>query len=297
MIALCVIPYYAATQSFSERPNLQEMFQTQRKRSKFAYAFEVGELIFHSVVRDIRKSHSNAVVGLLLNLIQATLFVAAFYAMFLLLGMRGGGIRGDFLLYIMSGIFLFMTYAKTIGSVFGAEGSTYPMMHHAPLNTIVTISAAAISTLYQHTLTLVVALFLYHSLITPISIHDPIGAYGMFLLAWISGVAIGIIFMSIRPWLPNLAPIGQTVYSRVNMIASGKMFVANTLPASMVALFSWNPLFHCIDQARGFVFINYYPHNSSISYPVSVTVGLFMFGLMIEFFTLKNASASWNAGR
>lgn len=63
---------------FSERPSLQEMFQTQRKRSKFVYAFEMGELIFHSVVRDIRKSHSNAVVGLLLNLIQATLFVAAF---------------------------------------------------------------------------------------------------------------------------------------------------------------------------------------------------------------------------
>lgn len=273
------------------------MFRVQRKKSKLTYAFEMGELIFHSVVRDIRKSHRNAVVGLLLNLVQATLFVAAFYAMFVLLGMRGAGIRGDFLLYIMSGIFLFLTHSKTIGAVFKAEGSTSPMMHHAPLNTIVTISAAALSTLYQQTLTLVVALFLYHALVTPITIHDPVGAYGMLLLSWISGAAIGIIFMAIRPWLPNVAPIGQTVYSRVNMIASGKMFVANTLPASMLAMFAWNPLFHTIDQARGFIFINYTPHNGSISYPVMITLGLFMFGLMIEFFTRKNASASWNAGR
>ncbi len=35
------------------------------------------------------------------------------------------------------------------------------------------------------------------------------------------------------------------------MIASGKMFVANMLPTSMLLMLDWNPLFHCIDQARG----------------------------------------------
>lgn len=41
------------------------------------------------------------------------------------------------------------------------------------------------------------------------------------------------------------------------MIASGKMFVANTLPNFMLAMFDWNPLLYTIDQARGFAFINY----------------------------------------
>jgi ABC-type polysaccharide/polyol phosphate export permease len=40
------------------------------------------------------------------------------------------------------------------------------------------------------------------------------------------------------------------------------------------ALFIWNPLFHIIDQARGFVFINYNPHYTSISYPIYVSLAL-----------------------
>jgi ABC-type polysaccharide/polyol phosphate export permease len=79
------------------------------------------------------------------------------------------------------------------------------------------------------------------------------------------------------------------------MIASGKMFVANTLPGYMLAMFDWNPLFHCIDQSRGFAFINYFPRNSSVIYPLYFGLGFLMIGLMLEFFTRKNLSASWGA--
>ena len=65
------------------------------------------ELIYHSIVRDVRRTHSNALVGLAMNILQTVMLVITFYAMFYLLGMRGNAIRGDFLLYIMSGIFLF----------------------------------------------------------------------------------------------------------------------------------------------------------------------------------------------
>ena len=63
------------------------------------------------------------------------------------------------------------------------------------------------------------------------------------------------------------------------MIASGKMFVANSLPSFMLAMFDWNPLFHSIDQARGFAFINYNPRYSSWEYPLWVGLVLLMIGL------------------
>ncbi|MGB0798261.1 MAG: ABC transporter permease, partial [Planktomarina sp.] len=78
---------------------------------------------------------------------------------------------------------------------------------------------------------------------------------------------------------------------------SGKMFVANTLPSFMLNMFDWNPLFHCIDQARGFIFINYNPHHSSITYPLIVGSILIVIGLMGEFYTRKHASESWSARR
>jgi len=119
----------------------------------------------------------------------------------------------------------------------------------------------------------------------------------MFLLAWLSGVGVGLVFLAIKPWAPSVATIGSQIYSRANMIASGKMFVANMLPPSMLALFDWNPLFHAIDQGRGFIFVNYFPNNTSILYPLYVTAGLIMVGLMGEFYTRKHASLSWSARR
>ena len=110
-------------------------------------------------------------------------------------------------------------------------------------------------------------------------------------------LAIGMVFLAAKPWAPGLITICSTIYQRVNMFASGKMFVANSLPGFMIAMFDWNPLFHTIDQTRGFVFINYNPHNSSVSYPLYLAGALVVIGLMGEFFTRKRASASWGAAR
>lgn len=273
------------------------MFEARRQTTGSRGAFHMLELIYHSIVRDIRKDHRNAVVGLLMNMMQTIVFVTAFYFMFSILGLKGSAIRGDFMLYIMSGIFLFLTHTKAMGAVLKAEGPASAMMKHAPMNTIVSISSSAIASLYIQLLSMSVVLYLYHVIFEPITIHDPIGALGMVLIAWFSGVAVGIIFSSLKPWFPGFTSIASSIYARANMIASGKMFVANTLPGFMLAMFDWNPLFHAIDQARGFVFINYNPHYSTISYPLKVSVVLIMIGLMLEFYTRKNASVSWEAAR
>ncbi|MDG1377175.1 MAG: ABC transporter permease [Yoonia sp.] len=273
------------------------MFQQQVRQSTPRTVFVMAELIYHSVVRDVRKSHRNALLGLMMNMVQSVVFVITFYAMFELLGMRGNAIRGDFLLYIMSGIFLFMCHTKALSTVVSAEGPASPMMQHAPMNTVISITAAAISSLYLQMLSMFFLLFFYHVLFTPVVIDQPIGAMAMMLVAWLSGVAIGTIFLALKPWAPDAVKILTSVYNRASMIASGKMFVANTLPSSMLVLFDWNPLFHAIDQSRGYIFLHYNPHFSSPTYPFYEALGLLMLGLMGESYTRKNASISWSASR
>jgi ABC-type polysaccharide/polyol phosphate export permease len=260
-------------------------------------AFVLLELVYHAAVRAIRKTHGNAVIGLMMNIAQTIMLVGVFYGVFMLLGFGPRGIRGDFLLYVMTGVFLFMCHVKAMMAVVQAEGPTSPMMKHAPMNTYVAIGAAALSTLYIQVLSMVVVLFLYHAVWTPVQIHDPLGALLMLLLAWFSGVALGLIFLAVKPWSPGLVQIVAQFYSRANMFASGKMFVANMLPGYMLPYFDWNPLFHVIDQARGYTFLNYTPHYTSVSYAVWVTIAALMIGLMGEAFTRKNASLSWGAGR
>ena len=70
----------------------------------------------------------------------------------------------------------------------------------------------------------------YHYLIQPVHIDKPLACYGMLLMAWFSGCCIGLIFLSFRPWWPEGSQVLTSFYQRMNMIFSGKMFVANTLP-------------------------------------------------------------------
>lgn len=277
---------------------MADMFQAaEHRQGRQSAALTTFELIYHSVVRSVRRTHNNAFMAIGINLLQSVIFVMTFYIMFTMLGLRGAAIRGDFMLYIMSGVFLFMTHTKVVGAVVGAEGPASPMMQHAPMNTIISIASAALGSLYVQVLSLSIILFIYHVAFTPIVIEDPIAAFGMLLLAWFTGMAAGVVLMALKPWFPQFVSVFTTVYQRANMIASGKMFVANMLPGYMLAMFDWNPLFHCIDQARGFIFINYSPMYSDWHYALWVGLSILMIGLMGEFYTRRSASISWGARR
>lgn len=274
------------------------MFQPSVPRTRIGSVFALFELIFHATVRHVRKSNGNAIVGLLVSIAQSLVGIGVMVLMFSLIGRSiGTQVRGDFILYIMSGIFSFMTHSKTIKAVSSADGPTSAMMKHAPMNTIVSVSAAALSSLYLQTLSAAVILFGYHALWTPISIDQPVGVAAMYILSWSSGIGIGLIFKAVTPWAPDFFSVATTAYTRANMVFSGKMFVANMTPNYILAIFMWNPLFHCIDQTRGFMFLNYDPRYTSALYPVITTFVLIVIGLMAERFTEKHISASWNAKR
>jgi ABC-type polysaccharide/polyol phosphate export permease len=274
------------------------MFRVTAPKSTTSTAFSMFELTFHAAVRTVRKGHRNAIVGLLMNILQTVLLILVFWVMGTYLGMMQKGINGaNFVLYIMSGIFMFMTHTKAIGAVARAEGPTSAMMLHAPMNTIVSIASSALSELYLQTLSAAVVLYVYHAAFTPITINDPVGMMGIHLLSWASGVAIGMIFKAATPWQPEFFGVATNIYSRINLIASGKMFVVNAMPAKNRNFFDWNPLFHIIDQGRGFVFLNYHPRYTNIEYPIKILCACLIIGLMGEFYTRKHASISWGAGK
>jgi ABC-type polysaccharide/polyol phosphate export permease len=273
------------------------MFQTPIYRNKTSGLFGMLEVIYHTIVRKARSGHRNAVIAMLLNLLQGLTMIVAFLLFFTVLGLRSSPIRGDMMLYIMSGIFVYLTHIKSVTAVMTAGGPTSSMMLHRPMNTIIAIMAAALATLYTQIITLVVILSFYHIALNPITIYDPVAAMGFFLMAWFSGCAVGMIFLALYPWFPRFTSLAKTIYVRVNMLASGKMFVVNTLPASMMAMFDWNPLFHNIDQMRGAVFLNYNPQFTSVDYPIYLSLVLIMIGLMGEFFGRQHVSISWSAGR
>ncbi|WP_265502054.1 ABC transporter permease [Paracoccus beibuensis] len=271
------------------------MFKQRRNSNMLQAAGTTLALIYHQTVYNLRNSHRNALVGLGAIILQSAVIMVVLMTLYLLIGVRTSPIRGDFMLYIMSGIFVFMTHVQTAGAVSGSHSISAGMVKHEPLNAAILISGAACAMLYRQMISCVVILSVYHLAFEPITIHDPVGAMALLLLSWFSGIAVGMIFLGIKPWSPALSRTLTTFYSRVNMFASGKMFVANTLPNFMLPWFIWNPLFHLIDQERGFLFINYSPHKTWLLYPLWVTLACFMVALLINFTTRKYESVSWSA--
>jgi ABC-type polysaccharide/polyol phosphate export permease len=273
------------------------MFQSQVRKTRASSAGGMLALTFYTAVQQIRKAHGNAIIGLALNIVQILIFIGVMYFVMYLMGRGAARVRGDTLVYMMSGIMMFVTHVKTMSAVAGADGPTSSIMKHSPMNTIVAISGAALSALYLQVLSVGIILYGYHCAIKPITIDQPVGMAAMFLLTWAYGISIGLILRSVTPWAPAFFGLASLIYKRANVIASGKMLVANATPAYILVYFTWNPLFHIIDQGRGFIFLNYFPHNSSISYPVKITIVCFMVGLICEYYTRKYASASWGAGK
>lgn len=253
-------------------------------------------LIYHVTVYNIRKRNRNPIMGIIVDIARSVVLIVGFLLMYWMIGVRQSPVRGDFGLYVMSGIFLYITNITAVGAVAGAGGASSALLKHEPITTAVLITSAALAALYRSVFAAMVIAGAYY-LYQPYVIDKPLGAMAMLLLAWFSGCAVGMLFLSLRPWNPSLVEILTQIYSRANMIASGKMFLANALPPFVLVFFDWNPLFHIIDQARGYTFINYTPHNSSLTYPIVVTLSLLMVGLMAEFVTRRSVSLSWSAGR
>ena len=267
------------------------------RRSAFSLVFNFLEVTFHSTARKVRKNHGNAVLSILLSILQSVVFIAAFYLMFTIMGARSAAVRGNYIVYLMSGIFLYMTHIQAVQGIMRADGPTSSMMQHAPMNTLVSIASTALSVLYIQTISLLCILLMIHVMIEPVHIHNWQGALLMYLLAWATGVVIGIAFMAARPWAPDVVQMLSMIYIRANMIFSGKMFVANMMPSLLLPLFSWNPLFHIIDQIRGHLFVNYFPHVTNANFPVYFTLAALVLAMMLEHQTRKHASASWSAKR
>lgn len=269
------------------------MQKTRRNKSILEASISFLELLYHSIVRNIRMESGNASIGLFLALSQSLVMLAMFSLMYGVLGLRGVAIRGDFIIFLLTGIFLFLTHNKAISSVMNASAPTSPMMLHAPMNTLLSIAATALSALYLQVLSIAIILFVVHVTRGGLEFYNPTGLILPFFLAWSSGVAIGLLFLVLKPFAPKFVPMVAMLYRRANMITSGKMMPANYMSASMVTWFDWNPLFHVIDQSRGEAFVNYFPHRSNLEYPIFFTLFALAIGLMAEFWLRKNMSASW----
>jgi len=256
---------------------------------------EFCELAYHSVVREVRTQSGNATFGVMKEVGQMATFIGMFYALYLFMG-RASVIRGDFMMFLLTGIILLVVHMKAIGSAREASISSSAIMQHAPMTTILSIIAKAFGGLYLQSVAILIIVFVFWIFGMDMTVHNPAGLVLPFIFAWASGIAVGMIFLMVAPLAPGPVGIFTKLYMRAQMVTSGKFIPAGYMPTAMISWFDWNPLFHSIDQARLATFVNYNKEVSSMSYPIWFTAIALLLGLMGEFWARKNFSKSKHGG-
>ena len=253
-----------------------------RSKTFWESSLNLIELIYISIVRSFRTDTGGTVMGFVRLLMQPLILFGVFYVMFEVFG-RSPLIRGDFVMFMMTGIFCYRAHIQAVTNLKGASHSSSGMMFYAKTSTLLSILAAAINQLYIVILSIIIIMGTAYLIRGELEVYNPSGMLLPFFLSWASGLAVGLLFLAFTPLAPQIVPAFFQVYRRVQMITSGKMFVANTIPTALLPFFTWNPLFHAIDQGRGHAFINYIPKKTSIEYPLYFTLAVLAIGFTVEF--------------
>ena len=267
------------------------MTTNTRSPSIFWGTLDFMELIFHSVVREVRTQSGNATFGILKEVTQIATFMLMFYLLFLFMG-RSVAIRGDFMMFLLTGIVLMLTHMKAIGTSMQASNATSAIMQHAPMTVMLSIMARAFAGLYFQFVAVALVVLVLWIVGSDLTVQNPAGLGLPVFFSWASGIAIGMVFMNVKPVAPGPMKAFSMLYRRAQMVTSGKFIPAAYMPAAMIPYFAWNPLFHCIDQARVATFVNYNSDVSNIAYPIWFTIVALTLGLMGEFWARKNLSKS-----
>lgn len=270
------------------------MFSGNRSNNLFFEFFRFFDLLYHSTVKEIRKSSASPVIGLFSDILNTATYLIFFIIFIKFLGIKNTAIRGSEIMFVMTGVFLFLVHIRAVGAVMGTKGVLNTMNLHTHVTTYLTMFSSALSTLYLQAMAFFIILYVTHTLIEPAYILRPSRVFFAFVAAWISGISVGYLFLSLATFLPKTMKIVSTAYQRMNMICSGKMILANSLPTAYLPFFDWNPLFHAIDQARDAAFVNYTARVTDLAYPFWVALVLFVLGMLLENRTKSSASLSWH---
>ena len=236
------------------------------------------DLIYITTVRQYRSTTGGAIMSFFTALVQPLTIFVMFAVIYAVFG-RTALIRGDFLLFMMTGIFAYLMHIRAVKSV--GAGEMGGMIFYARASKLLSILSGAISELYSNILAMAVIFSIAYLWRGYLEIYDFSRFIGPMFMAWASGLAVGLFFVSITPFAPSLSPMLFLIYKRIQMFTSGKAFVANLLPHSLLPFFTWNPLFHAIDQARGAAFINYVPRYTNMTYPTYFTIAVFVLALIV----------------
>lgn len=243
--------------------------------------------IFYYSVALVRKQSGSTSWGFLITIFEYSYNFLIILLIMLIVRSMGGVIRAPFLLYVLTGVSIFLIHNKIIGSFLDAD-SNKPLLPVLSVGNSVLIWGEFLQSVYMQVIVSLIFLTIIIFTTGTFRVADPLLAIWVFMMALAYSVALGALGFALMPLQKRVVKRVFAVYRRLGIIFSGKMIPGNLATGtSIFAFYRINPLFHIIDQFRGAMFENYHPHNSNLAYPFTA-ICLMLFVALIVFIRLKN---------
>lgn len=193
------------------------------------------------------------------------------------LALRTPPLGSSFMLFYATGYIPYSTYRSVSSDVTSAIRSNKGLLSYP----VVTVLDAVLSKLLLSMLTmLVVAVVLYTAIIYTLAqpVRIDIGAITLaFFLAALIGLGIGTVNCVLFGFFPIWRSIWK-ILSRPTFIASGVLFLYESVPGALQEVLWYNPVAHVIGLMRAGIYGGYHPTWISVPYVVGVALTLFVIG-------------------
>jgi ABC-type polysaccharide/polyol phosphate export permease len=244
-------------------------------------------LIWALTVRAIREESGGAALGMLKGILMALAFCLAFYFIMTLFGLAALTVRGDMMIFILIGIGFFFAAKMTMMAALKGMNNSWDMAAHPHLSPVLFVYANSLGCFYNY-FTAIVILFVGNGLVKgEFLLHEPVMFFPLFFITWLCGVGAGML-LGFMAFYFSWFQIFKRIFIKLLFFTSGKFTNANALPNDALPFFTWNPLFHLIDQMRGAAFINYVPQKTNLTYPIIVCFLLLVFGHILHDYMIRH---------
>ncbi|MGG7564765.1 ABC transporter permease [Rhodovulum sp. DZ06] len=236
-------------------------------------------LLCHALAVQGIARQSTGSFGLLAAFATPVALCAGFLAAYEILGLFRPAIRGDVVIFLLTGIYLFQLAARARGAADLNGGGA--LLWHQPVQPALVVWSGALGAFYI-TVTSMGLILTGAALwrgVPPAA--DPAGLGAPLLLAWGFGVGSGMVMSGISRYAGGAQLMGM-LWQRAMFLTSGIFFLASAIPGWLRPFFDWNPLFHIIDAMRMAAFVNYGGGDTSLEYAALCVAGLLAVGHALE---------------
>jgi ABC-type polysaccharide/polyol phosphate export permease len=244
-------------------------------------------LMWALTVRSIREESGGPALGMLKGIGMALAFCLLFYFIMTFMGLTSLAVRGNLMIFIIIGIGFFFAAKMTMTGALSAMTASWEMAAHPHLSPVLFVYAKSLAVFYNYFVAIVI-LFLGNGLINgSFELQTPILFFPLFTLGWLCGMGAGMV-LGFMVFYFSWAAMFKRIFMKMMFLTSGKFMNANVIPNEALPFFSWNPLFHLIDQMRGAAFVNYTPLKTNMVYPIIVTFFLLVAGHILHDYMLRH---------